>query len=322
MAGKSERHALGTVLMALFLWPGLAPAQDAAAAPVCKSTATGDLRLHQLDSKIFGNQRTLRVLLPPRYDAAENRERRYPVLYLLDGQNLFDACLSDVSHREWGVDETVYRLIAEHEIRPLIVVGIDYAGEDRAHEYLPYPDFVGDPDSPEPEGARFPDFLASEVLPFINAQYRTLKGAANTGIGGSSYGGDAALYAMLARPAEFGYGLFESTPLWIGMGQLVRDTNPLTASPVRVYVGWGSREVESSPKLGAMQLRLLRQLRSNFHAAGYNDSNFRFVLDPEGRHNEDSWARRLPGALKFLFGDCRLHTNADTPESSGCRITP
>ncbi|MCM2313277.1 MAG: alpha/beta hydrolase-fold protein, partial [Steroidobacteraceae bacterium] len=72
-------------------------------APACQSTVSGDLRLHTLDSKVFGNSRTIRVLLPPGYDAPGNQSRRYPVLYLLDGQNLFDACLSDVSHHEWGV---------------------------------------------------------------------------------------------------------------------------------------------------------------------------------------------------------------------------
>src|SRR5512136_1615537 len=81
-----------------------APASTSAPPP-CQSTVSGDLRLHRLRSRIFGNTRTIRVLVPPGYDAPENRGRRYPVLYLLDGQNLFDACLSDVSHREWGVDE-------------------------------------------------------------------------------------------------------------------------------------------------------------------------------------------------------------------------
>ncbi len=71
----------------------------AARAIDCKSTVSGDLRIHSLASDIFNNTRSIRVLLPPGYDAAENRSKRYPVLYMLDGQNLFDACLSDVSHR-------------------------------------------------------------------------------------------------------------------------------------------------------------------------------------------------------------------------------
>ena len=172
----------------------------------CKSTVTGDLRLHTLKSTIFGNARTVRVLVPPDYDAPANAKRRYPVLYLLDGQNLFDACLSEVSHREWGVDETVYRLFAEHAIPPMIVVGIDHAGKDRAVEYLPYKDYVGNPSMPEPAGRPFPDFLTDEVMPLVVGQYRTLPGHANTGIGGSSYGGVACSMLCWRSPARSATG--------------------------------------------------------------------------------------------------------------------
>src|SRR5262245_40071191 len=82
-------------------------AVPAALAADCKSTVSGDLRIQQLTSKVFSNTRSIRVLLPPGYGAPENSSKRYPVLYMLDGQNLFDACLSDVSHAEWQVDETV-----------------------------------------------------------------------------------------------------------------------------------------------------------------------------------------------------------------------
>ena len=241
-SGTAPRRTSLAAAAALLL--ACAPGQrlDAAgaagtAAIPCKSTVTGDLRVLSLTSTIFGNTRAIRVLLPAGYDAPENAQRKYPVLYLLDGQNLFDECLSDVSHREWGVDETVGRLIAAKALPALIVVGVDHAGADRVREFLPYRDFVEDPSMPEPVGKRFPEFLAAEVLPLVSSRYRTLRGRANTGIGGSSYGGVAALYALLARPKEFGFVLLESTPLWVGMGQLVRDTAPLTAFPLKVYFG-------------------------------------------------------------------------------------
>ncbi len=274
--------------------------QEQAAATACESTATGDLRLQQLDSRIFGNNRTLRVLLPPGYDAPANAERRYPVLYMLDGQNVFDACLSDVSHKEWHADETLYQLIGEGRIPAMIVVGIDHAGKDRGHEYLPYKDEVGNPGMPEPAGQRFPDFLTDEVMPAINSRYRTQLGDASTGLGGSSYGGVATLYALLARPDVFGYGLVESPTMWVGKGQLVRDTNPLGSRPRKVFVGYGGREGGGS---GDDQiLSLIRQVEANFHAAGYGEAEFRFVLDAEARHDEPAWAARLPGALEFLYG--------------------
>jgi predicted alpha/beta superfamily hydrolase len=272
--------------------------------PPCRSTATGDLRLHTLHSAIFGNDRTLRVLLPDGYDLPANAQRRYPVLYLLDGQNLFDACLSDVSHREWRVDETVRELVAAGRMPPTIVVGIDHAGKDRAHEYLPYKDFVGDPYMREPAGKSFPDFLATEVLPFVDARYRTAPGHANTGLGGSSYGGVATLYALLARPNLFGYGLIESPTLWVGLGQPVRDTAPLTAMPRRVYFGFGGREA-SDPAVNGRMVGLIRQVESNFRAAGYDDSSVRVTIGENDVHDEDAWARRLAPALEFLYGPSR-----------------
>jgi predicted alpha/beta superfamily hydrolase len=275
---------------------------QAAPAATCKSTVSGDLHLHALKSTIFGNERTVRVLLPEGYGDAANKDRRYPVLYMLDGQNVFDACLSDVSRHEWGVDETVRQLVAGKKIPAMIVVGVDHAGKDRAREYLPYKDFVGNPDMDEPAGKLFPDFMTKEVMPLVDAQYRTLQGPANTGIGGSSYGGVASLYALLAKPNTFGYGLIESPTLWVGMGQLVRDTDPLVVMPQKVFVGFGGKEA-GEPKFNDKMVGLIRQVETNFHAAGYDASNFRFVVDPDAEHTEAAWEKRLPGALTFLFGD-------------------
>ncbi len=221
---------------------------------------------------------------------------------MLDGQNVFDACLSDVSHHEWSVDETVQQLIADKKIPALIVVGVDHAGKDRAREYLPYKDFIGNPDMDEPAGKLFPDFMTREVMPLVDSHYRTLPGQPNTGIGGSSYGGVATLYALLAKPSTFGYGLIESPVMWIGMGQLVRDTSPLVALPVKVFVAFGGKE-EPDPVISEKLIGLIRQVETNFHAAGYDDSNFRFVVDPDAVHTEAAWEKRLPGALTFLFGD-------------------
>lgn len=295
-----------TILICLALCASVSAADAAhaqtAAANACKSTVNGDLQVHTLKSTIFGNERKVRVLLPAGYGDAANKDRRYPVLYMLDGQNVFDACLSDVSHHEWGADEAVRKLIAEKKIPPLIVVGVDHAGKDRAREYLPYKDFVGNPDMDEPAGKQFPDFMTKEVMPLVDGQYRTLTGWHNTGIGGSSYGGVATLYALLTKPGVFGYGLIESPVLWVGMGQLVRDTNPLTAMPRKVFVAFGGKEA-TDPVISEKMIGLVRQVESNFHTAGYDQTNFQVVIDPEAQHTEAAWEKRLPGALTFLFGD-------------------
>ncbi len=307
-----------TTLLCLALWTGLSATGatltgTAPATVECTSTVSGDLRMHTLRSDVFGNERTIRVLLPVGYGDAVNKDRRYAVLYMLDGQNLFDACLSDVSHHEWGVDETLEQLITEKKIPPMIVVGVDHAGKDRAHEYLPYRDFVGNPDMGEPAGKRFPDFMTQEVMPLVDGNYRTLTGQANTGIGGSSYGGVASLYALLAKPNTFGYGLIESPVMWIGMGQLVRDTDPLVAHPRKIFVAFGGRETPD-PKMSDRMIGLIRRVESNFHASGYDDENFRFVVDPEAMHTEAAWEKRLPAALTFLFGDWTPPTPPTPPQ--------
>jgi predicted alpha/beta superfamily hydrolase len=294
MIGAMQIHA--ALAVACFVASASTQAAD------CKSTVNGDLRIHSLDSRIFNNTRSIRVLLPPGYDAPANRDKRYPVLYLLDGQNLFDACLSEVSHAEWQVDETVYRLIREKAIPEMIVVGIDHMGEKRAYEFLPYRDTFGSPDMEEPAGKRFPDFLATEVLPFVDKHYRTLTGHDNTGIGGSSYGGVATLYALMARPQTFGYGLMESPTIWVGMGQLIRDTSPLVAYPNKVFMGLGKPEMGEGEN-AKKGLALFDALAANFHAAGYDENSFRYVLEDDAKHTESAWAKRLPDALKFLFGD-------------------
>jgi predicted alpha/beta superfamily hydrolase len=301
----------GLVLAILLVTSPLAMAADTTATP-CRSTVSGDVRFHQLKSQVFGNERTIRVLVPPGYDAAENKSKRYPVLYMLDGQNLFDACLSDVSHHEWGVDEIVDRLIADRKIPAMIVVGVDHAREKRAYEYLPYKDYIGNPDMEQPAGTRFPDFLAHEVMPLVDSRYRTLQGQPNTGIGGSSYGGVATLYALLARPNTFGYGLIESPTMWIGMGQLVRDTNPLIALPQMVFMAFGGKEGDDPAGVDKM-VGIIRIVETNFKTAGYNDSNFRFVLDPDAKHTEAAWEKRLPDALVFLFGDWKEQSPRPAP---------
>lgn len=286
---------------------GATQAQTAPVAEACKSTVTGDLHVHALKSAIFGNERKIRVLLPAGYGDSANKDRRYPVLYMLDGQNVFDACLSDVSHHEWSIDETVRRLVADKKLPSMIVVGVDHAGKDRAREYLPYKDFVGNPDMDDPAGKQFPDFMTREVMPLVDGHYRTLTGQPNTGIGGSSYGGVASLYALLAKPGVFGYGLIESPVLWIGMGQLVRDTSPLVAMPRKVFVGFGGKEA-SETAINAKMVGLVRQVESNFNAAGYDATNFRVVVDADAEHTEAAWEKRLPDALTFLFGDWKPST--------------
>src|SRR5690242_9860958 len=116
-------------------------------------TATGDLRIVPFASKVFLAPRNLRILLPAGYASPENSGRNYPVLYLNDGQNLFDVCTSLFNREEWRVDETVGELVAKDKLAPLIVVGIDNGGRRlRPREYLPYVDETLSPPEQHPQG--------------------------------------------------------------------------------------------------------------------------------------------------------------------------
>jgi predicted alpha/beta superfamily hydrolase len=195
-------------------------------APPCKSTVTGTLEIIEFTSRVFHNERYLRVWLPPGYSDPANAAKRYPALYMMDGQILFDGCTATRDGiTEWRIDETLTRLITEGSAPPMIVIGIDHMGVSRAYEFLPYRDNISFPDSLEPAGKQFPEFLARDVVPFITTKYRVAK--APQAIGGSSYGAVAALYALIQRPDLFNMGLIESPSLGVGNGQLVRDSDHL-----------------------------------------------------------------------------------------------
>lgn len=291
-------------LVVITTWCLAAFAQNSPSSTPCKSTVTGDVEFLQLTSKVFDNTRTIRVLLPPGYRETANKDRHYKVLYMNDGQNLFDACLSPWSHHEWEADETADRLINEKAIEPLIIVGIDNPGAQRAHEYLPYKDNLYNADMPEPAGKLYPDFLVHEVMPLINAKYRTLTGRANTALGGSSYGAVAALWGVFARPDQFGAAIIESPTLHIWNGQLIRDTAPFVLPPEKIFIAIGGKE-GSDPAFNAKLIALVRILQKNLQDAGLGQDRLLVVVDPEAQHTESAWAQRFPAALKLLYGTDR-----------------
>jgi len=295
--------AAGGVLFSLVLLACLASVsawgQDSTSKP-CTPTVVGTLETFELTSKVFENKRTVRVFLPPGYTEAANRERHYPVLYMFDGQNLFDACLAFDHVHEWQVDETVTRLVGEGKMEPLIVVGLDNGGGKRAYEYLPWPDGIQSPGEPVTAGTRLPEFLINEVMPVIEAKYRLAKGRENTGIGGSSYGGIAALYVGVTAPQVFGKVLAESPVMHVGNAEIVRYTSPQPGGPVRVFMGFGGKETDM-PEGNAAEVKAIRMVESNLKNALVFPSEVKFVYDPEARHNEEAWAKRLPEAMEFLF---------------------
>jgi len=291
--------ARGAILMILTVASLPALAQSSTAPP-CKPTVEGTVDTFELASKVFDNTRTIRVFVPPGYGEVANRDRKYAVLYMFDGQNLFDACLAFDHVHEWQVDETVTRLVREGKIEPLIVVGVDNAREKRAYEYLPWPDILQDSERSVLGGNRLPEFLTREVMPAVAAKYRVASGRESTGIGGSSYGGVAALYVGLRAPTIFGKVLAESPVLHVGNGEMVRYTSFLAMAPDKVFFGVGGREAET-PGLNDAEVKMIHAVENNLKNAVLSPSDVLVVYDADAIHNEQAWAKRLPQALQFLF---------------------
>lgn len=265
-----------------------------------------DLRIHSLESKIFNNTRKIRVLLPPGFEK-KRRKENYPVLYLNDGQNLFDKADSIFNNAEWKVDETVYDLIAKGEIQPIIVVGIDNAGKEmRANEYLPWEDEYLSPPMPDPNGSLYPEFLEKEVIPFVESRYRVRRDRAGRVLGGSSYGALIALYSALKKPDLFGSLLLESPSFYVSDAKVIALAESSGHLPLKVYLGVGTNEMganECGPDTdGGEAVADVRRLEGIMEGKIKPlHGRLKVVVDECAIHHENAWAKRLPEALKFLF---------------------
>jgi len=265
-------------------------------------TVVGDLRVHaDFPSAALGGGRTVHVFLPPGYE--EDPDARYPVLYMHDGQNLFDARSAFIGV-EWGVDETVTRLVEAGQIEPLIVVGIENGGERRAAEYTPVPD----PSRPHRGGGeadRYAAFLLNELKPFIDATYRTLPDGEHTGVMGSSLGGIVSIYLAWTHPGAFSrVGAMSTAYKWAD-GQIVDfvKESPLPRG-LRVWIDMGTAEDRSDSDGDGVPdiIALHRRMRDALALKGLEPGRTLQYFEDEGAgHDERAWAARLPAALRFLF---------------------
>ncbi len=266
--------------------------------PDSASASAPELQLHELPSKIFRNTRMLRVWLPPGYCNPENRDRRYPVFYLNDGQNLFDPA-DAFAGVDWGVGRTAALLVRSVKIPPLVIVGIDNTGPERIREYVPYRSFS--PPLLRPRGRRYPDFLLHEVMPFIVDRFRIASGPQNTGLGGSSLGGLITLFTILDRPGIFGRVLIESPSLFLAHRRILRYSRYFRQWPDRICLGMGTRESGRDEK-DRQFVDDVRELERILRHAGLGDDRLRVNIEEGASHNEAAWGSRFPEALTFLFG--------------------
>ncbi|MEB3284771.1 MAG: alpha/beta hydrolase-fold protein [Candidatus Sericytochromatia bacterium] len=240
-------------------------------------------------------EREVVVYLPPGYHNEPNR--RFPVMYMFDGQNLFDSATA--FNQEWAVDETCDHLIRTGELAPLIVVGVYNGNEKRVSEQSPWKDNRLGADG---DGHAFLRWVVGGLKDYIDTHYRTLTGPEDTGVGGSSMGGLTALYAAYRYPLVFGRVAALSPAFWFARSQIFRYIASSTAPPgARIYLDCGELETARvHPKRDFYRVAYSMVDLLTVQGFRLND-NLMWLSDPKGTHSEDCWARRLGPALRYLF---------------------
>lgn len=259
--------------------------QDNFARAERKHTASKNVQV--IDTAFFMPQlnrsRRIWVYLPPSYRMSK---KIYPVIYMQDGQNLFDEYTAGFG--EWGIDETLDSIVAKGGPE-CIVVGIDN-GPQRLNEYNPYDnERFG-----KGEGAAYTAFLAKTLKPFIDKKYRTQKDRSGTMVAGSSMGGLISYYAMLAYPEVFGKAGIFSPSFWTAPAITAYTDSASARVNGKLFFYMGGHE-------GADHLEDMYKVMQ--HMGTHSAALMYSVTDPEGRHNEASWRKWFPEFYKFIMAD-------------------
>ena len=248
------------------------------------------IKHEQFPSRYLRNQRDLIVYLPPGYD--HQPHRHYPVLYLHDGQNLFDGATSFIPGMDWHVGQTADRYIHAGRVEPVIIVGIYNAGKQRLGEYTPtrMPRLGGG------RANRYAKFLLDEVRPFLKRRYRVKEEPENTGIGGSSLGGLVSLYLGLKQPQIFGKIAALSPSVWWNERVILRFAATVPVQPLpQIWLDIGTRE-------GPRIVDDVERFRDVLVGKGWQpERNLHYQRVEGAEHNEAAWAQRVGPFLQFLF---------------------
>ncbi len=261
-----------------------------------KHTLTGNIQQHpQFESRLLRNKRDVQVYLPPGY--RRSRQRRYPVMYLQDGQNVFDAATS-FAGVEWGADESAERLAKKRLIEPLIIVAVANTGEKRIHEYAPSRGVI-DSTALRKKRSRgmlrkYGSFLRDELKPFIDREYRTRPEAEFTGLGGSSLGGLATLSLGLWFPETFNRLAVMSPSIWWDDCVIYRMLDKIREKPpLKIWLDTGTKEPG---------WERARDLRDRLVEHGWRvDDDLQYTEVEGGDHSEGAWAARFEAVLRYLY---------------------
>lgn len=248
---------------------------------------TASANVHILDSAFYIPQlkrhRRIWIYLPQSYD--QSKTKKYPVLYMHDGQNLFDAKTS--AFGEWGLDECLDTLETKLN-KECIVIGIDNSADKRLTEYNPYDnERFG-----KSEGKLYIEFIAHTLKPYIDKNYRTFKNAKHTYIAGSSMGGLISLYALIKYPDKFGAGGVFSPAFWVAPEIYANVAKTKIKKTSRIYFYAGQNESDS---MVIDMNRMITILKQKKHCNTYE------IVNPSGRHNEQYWRNEFDDFYKWLM---------------------
>lgn len=254
------------------------------------------LRLHPgFVSNHLPDARNLIVYLPPEYD--EEPHRTYPVLYMQDGQNLFNPQTSFIPGRSWEMREQADDVIESGEVEPLVIVGIYNTGERRIAEYTHERDWSAAADGGG-EAVRYGKLITEDLMPWIARHYRVRTDRASTGLGGSSLGGLVTLYLGLRYAHHFGKLAVMSPSVWWNHKSIlgyVNERAPQIWEKPLLWLDVGEHEGQRTLRDAEM---LARRLNANGWVPG---ETLHFERAPDGAHDEPSWAQRVKPMLRFLF---------------------
>jgi predicted alpha/beta superfamily hydrolase len=241
-------------------------------------------------SAILPDDRVISIYLPPQY--AAEPERRFPVFYLHDGQNLFDPQTSYIAGHTWRAGETADRLNLAGQAEPLILVGVGNTGLRRMAEYTPTRDYrLGGG-----EGASYGRLLTEELKPWVDASFRTLPESSRTGLGGSSLGGLITLYLGLRYPSVFSRLAVLSPSIWWNQRSILGFVAEAKPKPnLRIWLDIGTAE-------GTRHVRDTELLERRLMQQGWVPGiDLRLMLVDGGVHTEDAWAARFDRVVAYLF---------------------
>ena len=253
--------------------------------PKAEKKHTASANVHIIDEKFdipqLGRQRRVWIYLPADYASSD---RKYPVIYMHDGQNLFDEYTS--GYGEWGVDEIMDKMPQKDQC---IIVGVDHGGQYRISEYDPYDTKYG-----KGQGDAYVDFLAKNLKPYIDAHYRTRKDAQHTTVAGSSMGGLISLYALLKYPEVFGNAGVFSPAFWLSSDLFQYAEKAKLEKYSRMYFVCGDSESDT-------MVSDMKKMADVIRAKGVSEQNTPEVIAKGAKHNEKQWNSDFPAFYTWLF---------------------